>query len=164
LGGNVSLLRDDLRGYEEEQQRDLDKIQYEMVELRHGVQAQLAALQNSVESMRVQAPLPAPPPIPDLQMPVEVKFPPMMFLLIGVNVLLLLLVIVLIFWMVEKYYTHKSSHKKGDHMHVAPKELVSFVTHQLDHKKKLHEIRMELAGKGWTPSIIEHAIQAARER
>ena len=128
-----------------------------MDDLKRSVTSQLQALQNSIEGKRLPAPtllMPA---------PTQIQFPYYVIILLGLNVFLLIVVIILIIWLREQYYVHRETHKK-DHIHPAPKALINYVGHQLEHKKKLHSIRLELAKKGWTPSIIEHAIHAAKEK
>lgn len=165
LGGNVSILKDDLEQYNaghKQAQAQLDSklssLQSNMEQFQRTVLAQLSSMQNSmgpVSGLAVAA--------PQVQVPAQTSFPPTLVALLGLNVFLLLVVIILIFWLREQYYSHKETHKE-DHIHPAPLDLINYVKHQLEHKKSQHDIRMELANKGWTPSIIEHALHAARER
>lgn len=165
LGGNVSLLKADLEQYNaghKASQAQLDmklsSIQAAMDQFQRTVLAQLSSMQNSRDSISGLAVA-----SPDVQVPAQTSFPPTLVALLGLNVFLLLVVIILIFWLREQYYVHKETHKE-DHIHPAPQDLINYVAHQLEHKRTVHEIRMELANKGWTPSVIEHAIHAARER
>jgi len=164
LGGNVSILRTDLQGYQAEQSkvqldqgRQLTQLSTSFDTFERSTLAQLGAMQNSLATLTARNDNP-----PQLQVPAA-NFPPYVIILLGLNVFLLVLVIILIFWLREQYYVHRETHA-SEHIHPAPKELIEYVKHQLSHDKKLAEIRMELAGKGWTPSIIEHALHAARER
>ena len=164
LGANVSLMGNDLRGYEAEQSRvqleqgrELSQLRNSFDTFERSVLAQLGAMQNSMTEIKAGT-----ENRPELQVPAA-TFPPYVIILLGLNVFLLVLVIILIFWLREQYYVHRETHTT-EHIHPAPKELIEFVKHQLSHDKKLPEIRMELAGKGWTPSIIEHALHAAREK
>ena len=163
LGGNVTLLKTDLAKYDAEHksaQRSLDQklssLESNIDAFQRTVLAQLSSLQTAMDGKAIQAP-------PEVQSPVEITLPPYMLVLLGLNVFLLFLVIILIFWLREQYYVHKETHEE-DHIHPAPPELVSYVQHQVEHKRSLHDVRLELAGKGWTTSIIEHAIHAAREK
>lgn len=164
LGANVSLVRQDLKNYQVEQSRvqleqgrELAQLSNNFDTFERSVLAQLGAMQNSLTDIKAGT-----QNRPDLQVPAA-TFPPYVIILLGLNVFLLVLVIILIFWLREQYYVHRETHAT-EHIHPAPKELIDFVRHQLSHDKKLNEIRMELAGKGWTPSIIEHALHAAREK
>ncbi len=82
------------------------------------------------------------------------------FYLLGVNLILLVFVIILLFYFYKKYI--KKRYGVGE-IHPVPEELVDYVYKSLS-KKNPQEIRMELAKKGWSPSIIEHAIDAAKEK
>lgn len=163
LGNNVSLIRQDLKNYEaenmrmrQEQWRELSQMRTDFETFERSVLAQLGAMQNRISQVGQQQ------AAPQLQVPAA-TFPPYLIVLLGANIFLLVVVIILIFWLREQYYVHRETHKE-EHIHPAPKELIEYVKHQLSHEKKLHDIRMELAGKGWTPGIIEHAIHAAREK
>ncbi len=158
LGGNVSALQGELRAYEEQRSREMSEIRGSLDSFQRSIIAQVAQLQNSVDGLSGRAVSP-----PEVAVPAEIKFPPYMLVLLGVNIFLLVIVIVLIFWLREQYYVHRETHKE-EHIHPAPPELIAYVGHQLEHDKSLRDIRMELAGKGWTPSIIEHAVHAAKEK
>ncbi len=158
LGGNVSALQGELRSYEEQRSREMSEMRGSLDSFQRSILAQVAALQNSVDSLSGRAINP-----PEVAVPAEIKFPPYMLVLLGANIFLLVIVIILIFWLREQYYVHRETHKE-EHIHPAPPELIAYVGHQLEHDKSLRDIRMELAGKGWTPSIIEHAIHAAKEK
>lgn len=82
------------------------------------------------------------------------------FYLLGLNLLLMLFVIILLFYFYRKYI--KKRYGIGE-IHPVPNELVDFVHTMLVSGKSLGDIRMELAEKGWAPSMIEHAIDAAKE-
>ena len=161
LGGNVSALQSDLRTYEEMRSREISELRGSVDSFQRSLVAQMSVLQQSIDALanRVDREKPA----PEIALPAEIKFPPYLIVLLGVNVFLLVLVIILIFWLREQYYVHREVHTE-EHIHPAPPELIGFVKHQLEHNKKLHDIRMELASKGWTPSIIEHAVHAAKEK
>lgn len=83
------------------------------------------------------------------------------FYLLAINLILLLFVIVLLFYFYRKYIRKRYG---IDEIHPVPKELVDFVYNAVKANKKLSSIRMELAEKGWEPSMIEHAIDAAKEK
>jgi len=165
LGGNVSLLRGDLRTYEEKHSADQIKQAQELSQLKSNmdgfqrtVLVQLSGLQTNLERMSGKATA-----TPEINYPAQVNLPPYVIFLIGLNIFLLIIVIILIFWLREQYYVHKETHTE-EHIHPAPAELINYVKHQFEHDKKIHDIRMELIAKGWTPSVIEHAIHAAREK
>ena len=162
LGGNVTELREEVQKFEERRTGEISELRGSLDSFQRSIIAQVAAQQSSIDSLsnKIDAMKPV---APEFVVPAEIKFPPYLFVLLGVNVFLLVLVIILIFWLREQYYVHREEHVEG-HIHPAPPELIAFVSHQLEHNRKLHEIRMELAGKGWTPSIIEHAIHAAKEK
>ncbi|MBI4146545.1 hypothetical protein HY489_04360 [Candidatus Woesearchaeota archaeon] len=164
LGGNVSLLRTDLQKYQQDNQQqqslqaeELSRLRGSMDVFQRSTLAQVSGLQSAIEELSKKA-----DSRPSLEVPAPI-FPPYLVILLGLNVVLLILVIILIFWLREQYYVHKETHAE-EHIHPAPKDLIEYVKHQFEHKKPMHEVRMELAGKGWTPSIIEHAIHAAREK
>ena len=161
LGGNVSELREMVQNMEERRSGEISQLSGSLDSFQRSMIAQVASLQNSIESLEGR--IDKISPRPEMAVPAEIRFPPYMIVLLGVNVFLLVIVIVLIFWLREQYYVHRETHTE-EHIHPAPPELIGFVKHQLEHDRKLHEIRMELAGKGWTPSIIEHAIHAAKEK
>lgn len=83
------------------------------------------------------------------------------FYLLGLNLILLIFVIVLLFYFYRKYIIKR--YGIGE-IHPVPKELIDFVYSSLKENKKISAIRMELAKKGWEPSMIEHAIDAAKEK
>ncbi len=161
LGGNVTELKNEVARYQEQRSQEISNLQASMDSFQRTVTAQVGAMQGSVDGLSSR--IDKISPRPELAVPAEIKFPPYLIVLLGVNVFLLVLVIILIFWLREQYYVHRETHAE-EHIHPAPPELIAFVSHQLEHDKKLHDIRMELAGKGWTPSIIEHAIHAAKEK
>jgi len=153
LSKNVSSMHQELQDFQVEQSKVLSGLRSGMEQLQRSVGDKISGMQTVVESI----------PAPQVQAPVEIKLPSYLMVLLGVNIFLLILVIVLIFWLREQYFTHKVIHKE-EHIHPAPPELIAFVGGQLEHDKKLSDIRMELANRGWTPSIIEHAIHAAKEK
>lgn len=161
LGGNVSELKGEIKRIEERRSGEISQLTGNLDSFQRSLIAQISSLQNEIESLeaRIDKLIPS----PEISVPAEIKFPPYMIVLLGVNVFLLVLVIILIFWLREQYYVHRETHTE-EHIHPAPPELIGYVKHQLDHNRKLHDVRMELAGKGWTPSIIEHAVHAAKEK
>jgi hypothetical protein len=161
LGGNVSELRSMVQEMEERRSGEIAQLSGNIDSFQRSMIAQVSALQNSIESLEGR--VDSLSPRPEISVPADIRFPPYMMILLGANVFLLVIVIILIFWLREQYYVHRETHAE-EHIHPAPPELIGFVKHQLDHNKRLHDIRMELAGKGWTPSIIEHAIHAAKEK
>ena len=160
LGGNVSELRQEMEAFQEKRTGEISELRGSLDSFQRSVIAQVASLQSSVQSLensvgKLQR--------PQIEVPAEIKFPPYLIILLGFNVFLLILVIILIFWLREQYYVHREVHTE-EHIHPAPAELINYVKHQLEHDKKLSDIRMELSNKGWIPSIIEHAIHAAKEK
>ena len=83
------------------------------------------------------------------------------FYLLAINFVLLVFVIVLLFYFYRKYVIKR--YGIGE-IHPVPKELIDYVYKAIEAGKKFSDIRMELAKKGWAPSMIEHAIDAAKER
>jgi len=160
LGTNVSSLKEDLLVYEEQRANELSQLHGSMDSFQRSIIAQVSALQNSVDRLSDQV---DGRPDPAFAVPAEITFPPYMIILLGLNVFLLILVIVLIFWLREQYYVHRVTHAE-EHIHPAPPELIAYVKHQFEHSRKLKDIRIELASKGWSPSLIEHAIHAAKEK
>jgi hypothetical protein len=161
LGGNVSELRQSVEEMEARRSGEIAQLQGAIDSFQRSIIAQVSGIQSSVEQLSNK--IDRVGPAPEIAIPAEIKFPPYMIMLLGVNVFLLVLVIILIFWLREQYYVHRETHTE-EHIHPAPPELIGFVKHQLEHGRKLHDIRMELAGKGWTPSLIEHAVHAAKEK
>jgi len=162
LENNVQKIEEGLRADQERQSAQLSELRGNIDSFQRSVLANIAALQNSIDTLsaRVDG-----RPVPEYAVPAPTtpQFPAYLVLLLSLTVFLLVIVIILIFWLREQYYVHREIHTT-EHIHPAPLELVSYVGHQLEHKKKLHDIRLELARKGWTPSIIEHAIHAAKEK
>ncbi|VVB81988.1 Uncharacterised protein [uncultured archaeon] len=171
LGGNVSELKREMAAFQEQRSREITNLQSTVDGYQRTMMAQIAVLQSSIDRLSGRLDYAtekisgAQVAEPEVQTPAGTTSPYIPILL-GANVFLLLLVIVLIFWLREQYRTHKESHKfvKEEHIHPAPPELIAYVDGQLEKGKRISDIRMELANKGWTPSIIEHAIHAAREK
>jgi len=82
------------------------------------------------------------------------------FYLLAINLVLLVFVIILLFYFYRKYIFKR--YGIGE-IHPVPKELVYYVYKAISAGNKLSNIRMDLAKKGWEPSMIEHAIDAAKE-
>ncbi|HLF55163.1 MAG TPA: hypothetical protein VI612_05600 [Candidatus Nanoarchaeia archaeon] len=158
LGGNVSEMRQMLATFKDEQNAQMAEVRSTMDSLQRSMSERIAGMQSAVDSFSQRAGV-----APAFAVPAEITFPPYLFVLLGANIFLLVLIIILIFWLREQYYVHRETHAE-EHIHPAPKELVDYVGHAFEHKRSLRDIRMELAGKGWSPSIIEHAIHAAREK
>jgi hypothetical protein len=158
LGGNVTELREQNKEWQELRSNEISQLQGQMDSFQRSMLANVAQIQSTVDAIanKVDA-------SPQLEMPAEVKFPPYVIALLGANIFLLVVIVILIFWLREQYYVHRETHKE-EHIHPAPVELINYVKHQLEHDKSLKDVRMQLAEKGWTPSIIEHAIHAAREK
>jgi len=167
LGGNVSILKHDLAEYEAQRAQEIKELKSGMGVMESRMIAQMQGMQAAIDQIarEVQEPeLPAPPQPPALNVPAATEDePPYMMILLGVNIFLLLLVIVLIFWLREQYQKQSKGHKKDNHYHPVPDELTNYV-HEEMKKRSIHDIRVELASEGWTPSIIEHAVQSAKER
>lgn len=176
LGGNVSELKREMADFQQKRTGEIAQLQESMDDMQRGVTAQVASLQNSIDQMgsrfdhaTEQISGAQAVQVKEVQVPAQTSSPPYLIILLAGNLFLLIFVIILIFWL-KSHYTHKPTIKeekdipKEEHIHPAPPELIAYVKGQFDRNKKLHDIRMELAGKGWTPSIIEHAIHAARER
>lgn len=155
LGGNVSDLKAEMRVFEEQQSREIREVRREMAKLQGAMTAQLNALQNEVARGN-------PPKIQAAQVAQQQDegIPTYLTVLLALAVFLLIFVIILVFWLWER---HKE-HEVEDHIHPAPDDLIKYVGAQLKEQKSLHDIRLELADMGWPPSIIEHAIHAAKEK
>lgn len=174
LGGNVSHLETKLATYNEQHMREFTRLQASIENMQFTTLAQVAALQTAIDRATQRLDdatdkITGMQAAPTLENPAstEEQMPSYLILLLGINIFLLILVIILIFWIRSHYKPQKETKKeyiKEEHIHPAPPELIAYVGGQLDKGKKVHDIRMELAGKGWTPSIIEHAIHAAKEK
>lgn len=158
LGGNVTELRNENRVWQEQRTNEISQLQGQMDSFQRSMLANVVQIQSTVDAIanKVDA-------RPSLEAPAQIRFPTYIVFLLGFNILLLIVIVILIFWLREQYYVHRETHKE-EHIHPAPDELINFVKHQFEHQKSLKDIRMQLAEKGWTPSIIEHAIHAAREK
>lgn len=173
LGGNVSLLKNDLAQYEAERAQEAQQLKSSVDSFEQRVMLQMQGMQAAIDEVAREV-NEQPPPVQVPAPAEESNKQKYLMILLGVNVFLLLLVIILIFWLREQYHKKPKEGKKDenefdeeqfeDHIHPAPMELVEYVKQELKKKKSLHDIRMELAGEGWTPSIIEHAVHAAREK
>lgn len=161
LGGNVSEMNAELTRFETQHTAEIQAMRTEIRALDEKLTSQMLGLQNAVQGTR-----------PDVQMPASFQFPTYVVALLSVNLFLLLVLIGLVFWLREQYFSHKDMHveeKKeekrdfSDHIHPAPEELIRYVKAHMP-RKSVRDIRMELLDKGWSPSLIEHAIHAARER
>ena len=160
LGGNVSELRNENKAWQEQRSQEISQIQGALDSFQRSMLAQVGQMQSTIDRLEKSV---ASQSRPSLEVPSVIRFPPYMIVLLGANIFLLVLIVILIFWLREQYYVHRETHKE-EHIHPAPQELINYVNHQLEHDKPLKDIRMSLAEKGWTPSIIEHAIHAAREK
>lgn len=156
LGNNVSAMEGMLKEFKDEQNAQVADLRRSVDSMQQSLSAAVADLQDAIEEIRTG---------PDVQFatPTEYKMPAYLIALLGGNIFLLVLIIIMLFWLREQYYVHRETHKK-DHIHPAPDELVAYVKHALEHKRKVPDLRLELANKGWTPSIIEHAVHAAKEK
>ena len=161
LGGNVSEMKQELEQFRQEQNSQMLDIRTTVDSFQRSSAAQLAELRALIDEFGKK--VEQIPSGPRFEAPTEIKFPPYLVALLGITIFLLVVVIILIFWLREQYYVHRETHAEG-HIHPAPAELIAYVGHALQHDKSLKDIRMELAGKGWSPSIIEHAIHAAKEK
>jgi Sec-independent protein translocase protein TatA len=155
LGGNVTELKESMQEWQTERAGEIQSLRSDMAQFQVSLQSQITELKDQVKNM----------PHPEAQYPAtaQIGLPPYVIALLAVNVILLILVIMLIFWLREQYFVHRETHKE-EHIHPAPKELVEYVKGELEDRRSLNSIRMKLIDKGWTPSIIEHAIHAAREK
>lgn len=154
LGGNVSSLQEEQKKFQEQQQQEISQMRSDIRSFEQSMIAQLNQLQKSMQKDEVK-------PVLEVPAPSE-KYSPSVIALLGVNIILLLVVIILILWIRERYKTHKEETEEG-HYHPAPESLVDYIK-RAKRQKSLAEIRVELAKKGWQPSVIEHAIQASKEK
>lgn len=155
LGGNVTELRESMQEWQTERSGEVQSLRSDMAQFQVSLQSQITELKDQIKNIEH----------PEAQYPAtaEIGLPPYVVALLAVNVVLLILVIILIFWLREQYFVHRETHKE-EHIHPAPKELVEYVKGEIEDRRSLNTIRMKLIDKGWTPSIIEHAIHAAREK
>lgn len=153
LGGNVTELKESMQEWQTSRSGEIQALRSDMAQFQVSIQSQITELKDQIKNL----------PHPEAPASVKIGLPPYILALLAVNVVLLIIVILLIFWLREQYYVHRESHKE-EHIHPAPRELVEYVKGELEDKRSLNTIRMKLIDKGWTPSIIEHAIHAARER
>lgn len=161
LGGNVSLLKNDLHTYETQRSREIQELRDSVNRVEGRLMSQIQGMQAAIDVAAQNRPnvdVPAPP---------QQGMPVYLVVLIGINIFLLLIIAVLVVFLLEQHRKQKpkkdDAKKNDEHIHPAPKELIEYVSKQLS-KKSVHDIRMELLQKGWMPSIIEHAIHAAKER
>lgn len=157
LGGNVTLLRESMEEWQEERSGEIQSLRSDLAQFQVSIQQQISDVRTRLDNAQSSEIQYAAPP------QTTIGLPPYVIILLAVNVILLIIVIILIFWLREQYYVHRETHKE-EHIHPAPKELVDYVKDELLRKRSLKDIRMQLASRGWTPSIIEHAIHAAREK
>jgi len=157
IAQNVSSLEHQIADFKQVQTQELSQMRRAFEEYQRTQLGQMKALREQVESASGR---PAPPreEVPATQ------YPPALITLLSVNVVLLLVAIVLIIYLRGRYSAHTKFRKElAGHIHPAPDNLVEHVRGQLK-KKSVQDIRLDLADKGWSPSIIEHAIHAAKER
>jgi flagellar basal body-associated protein FliL len=101
--------------------------------------------------------------MPDIEKPAKLSAPNYLLVLLFVNIALLIAAIILIFYLRSRYKAHiKHEEFEKENIHPVPDDLILYVKAALMLKKPLHDVRLDLAAKGWTPSMIEHAISAAR--
>jgi hypothetical protein len=155
LGGNVTELRESMQDWQTQRSGEIQSLRSDMAQFQVSIQSQITEVKDQIKNIEH----------PEAQYPAkaEIGLPSYVIALLAVNVVLLILVIILIFWLREQYFVHRETHKE-EHIHPAPKELVDYVKGELEDRRSLNSIRMKLIDKGWTPSIIEHAIHAAREK
>lgn len=157
IAKNVSSLEHQIADFKQTQSRELSGMRRAFEDYQRTQVGQMKALQERMESLNVRG-------VPPQQQVPAPQYPRMLVVLLSVNVVLLLVAIVLIIYLRGRYSAHTKFKKEvAEHIHPAPKTLVDYVSDQLK-KKSMHDVRLDLADKGWSPSIIEHAIHAAKER
>ena len=100
LGGNVTEMKTEIQTMEERRSGEIAQLTGSIDSFQRSIIAQVASLQNSIQSLegRIDKLSPA----PEIAVPAEIKFPPYMIILLGVNIFLLVLVIILIFWLRDR--------------------------------------------------------------
>jgi len=153
LNDNVTSLKNDLFGYQEVQTRELAGLEARMTSMQTDVLSQLRAIQSLLHNSQQQN-------APQIQYPATISIPPHLSMLLIFNTVLILFVLAALFWFKEQQKQTIQVHDEK-YTHV-PTSLVDYLQKHMG-KKNLHELRMELVTKGWTPSIIEKAIVLAKE-
>lgn len=158
ISDNVSTLQAEIAGFKTAQTEELKQMHNALNEFKRIQTTQLAGLQEQMNDLQERIGRQ-----PRTEVP-ESRIPSTVVTLLSVNILMLFIVILLVLYLRGKYTDYlKAKKEASQHIHPAPENLVDHVKSQLKKKKSLHDIRMELAEKGWNPSVIEHAIHAAKE-
>jgi len=141
LGGNVSELRKTVEEMEARRSGEIAQLENSIKTFENKITAQVVAVQGAVENIET--------PAPEITV-TEPEFPMYIGLLLMINIGLLAFIIIILFWL---------------HMRKTPEkdELKDYIVKNMD-KKSLHDIRIELASKGWKPSIIESTIKKIKEK
>src|SRR3990172_7746478 len=84
LGGNVSELRETVEQMEERRSGEISLLTGSLDSFQRSMIAQVAALQNSIESLEDR--IDKISPSPEMSVPAEIRFPPYMLVLLGANV------------------------------------------------------------------------------
>lgn len=158
ISDNVSTLQEEIADFKVAQTEELKQMQGTLTDFKRTQTTQLANLQEQMTELEERIGRQ-----PRTEVP-ESRIPSTVVTLLSVNILMLFIVILLVLYLRGKYTDYLKARKEAaQHIHPAPENLVDHVKSQLKKKKTLHDIRIELAEKGWSPSVIEHAIQAAKE-
>lgn len=158
IAENVSLLEMTIEDFTMTQTEELTSMRKTLENFKRTQTSQLVGIEERLMQLEGKTGVGPRTEIP------QSRFPPMLITLLSVNVLMLFIVIILIIYLRGKYVDYVHAKKEiSEHVHIAPEDLVAYVKKQLKKKTRLHDIRIDLAGKGWTPSMIEHAIHAAKE-
>ena len=157
LGSNVSLMREDLRLFEQQQIREVQNLQTSIAAVEQSLRTQIAAVQNDVQAVSRE--------VRTLQNGGEINVnaadtPEYILFFLGFITLLVLIVIMLLIWSAEKQKQQSRIH--DDKYGHVPVHLVEYVASQLKKKRNLHDLKLELVGKGWTPSVVDHAVDIVK--
>jgi len=157
--GVETYVQSELASFEEQQRADIYDMKESLASLERGQTFQLAKLEGEVQKLSNKVDF----LMPEVEKPAKLSAPNYLLVLLFVNIGLLIAAIILIIYLRKRYSAHiKHEEFEKENIHPVPEDLVLYVKAALLLKKSLHDIRLDLASKGWSPSMIEHAIHAAR--
>lgn len=153
IASNVSMLEDEIIDFKITQTEQLNAFRKTLEEYNRMHSQQFRSLEEKLTQTQVSPPETVETP------QAEKKVPATVYTLLSVNVLILVIVIILIFYLRSEYIKKIKKHESEA---PSPDQLIAYVKRNLK-KKNLEKVRLDLAEKGWTPSLIEEAIEAAKK-
>ncbi|MBW3018801.1 hypothetical protein KY329_01275 [Candidatus Woesearchaeota archaeon] len=142
-----------------QQRQELYDMKQSLANMEMAQASRLARLETNVDKLSNKLDYLA----PDIEQPAQISGTNYLWVLLSVNIALLVAAIIMVIYLRKRYKAHIDTLEiEKENIHPVPDDLVLYVKAALMMKKSLHDVRLDLAAKGWSPSMIEHAISAAR--